>query len=348
MIYMNTSSMGLPAPQTRERVARHTQLEHAHGPLHAKEMAAAELAALPQTLALLLGAPTTQDRIGFETTTTAPWCAVLMTRDLRGRTVLAASEEWGANLRYLHRLVPMLGGQLQILPPVQADGDGLEAWQQALTGNVGALVLPLVSSVEGRLMPIAQIAALPRPDECLLLVDAAQALGQVRIEAERWGIDALAGTCRKWMCGPRGTALFWTAPKLGDLCAPATLCPSEVNPALLLGLGVAARHISEPGESQTRAARFWTMLRDRTGLTSVDDQPPLTGAVTLSVPAAARPAIEAALSQAQILAKWPNPTVDEPANPRFSDGAQVLRLSPDRNSPLSEQEHVCAVIAGAL
>ncbi len=353
MIYMNNASMGQASAATLARMEQHSALETRIGVVAAMEAAQDELRGLRPLAAGLLGTPGLAERIGVETTTTAAWTAILMTRDLRGKTILVAPDEWGANLRLLERLIPMVGGVIERLPPLGAGGAGVDAWGARIGEHVAALVMPLVSSVQGRLYPMAEIGALPRPEGCMFLVDAAQAFGQVPIGAEASGIDAIVGTTRKWLQGPRGTSLYWTAPGMGDLCLPAVLCPSVVNIGNQLGLSVALSAAKDTGIDAIRdqiMARS-TALFDgaaEIGLATASGLPPDTGTVCLAIPMAAKERVEQALSAAGIAAKMPDPARDEPFSEPLADGYVPLRLAPHRDTDSAAIDQTLAALKSAI
>lgn len=354
MIYLNNASMGQPTEATRARIADHTALDRRLGPVAAKSKVAPELAHLSGLAATFLGASKTADRIGYEATTTAAWLAIMLTLDLRGKTVLVAPEEWGANIRVLQRLMAMTGGRLVALPPLSGPGAAsLDAWAAYLTADVAALVLPMVSSVQGTLYPVAQIGALARPRGCKIIVDAAQALGQVPIHLDGMGVDALIGTCRKWLRGPRGTTVYWTAPSMGDLCRPATLTPSEVNTSLLLGLGSALDQANRIGTARLRdqimanSLTLWEAAQGL-GLSTLSGAAPQTGTVCLAIPTARQHDVASALAHAGVMAKFPNSAVDEPFSPPPPKGFVPLRLAPHVDTEKAAIDTAIAALRSAL
>lgn len=84
------------------------------------------------------------------------------------------------------------------------DVDRLDA---AFAAGVELLVFDVIPSQCGIVQPVAEIAERARPSAVRLLVDAAQAGGQ--IDLSQLYADAFVGTARKWLCGPRGVG--WVA-----------------------------------------------------------------------------------------------------------------------------------------
>jgi len=71
--------------------------------------------------------------------------------------------------------------------------------------NTRLVALTHVSNVTGTIQPVAAIGRIARERDALLLIDAAQSAGVVPIEFDRDGIDLLAFTGHKGLCGPTGT-----------------------------------------------------------------------------------------------------------------------------------------------
>jgi selenocysteine lyase/cysteine desulfurase len=78
----------------------------------------------------------------------------------------------------------------------------------ALDERVAAICIPASSSGLGVAQPVAEIGRLPRPEHCLLFVDAAQAAGRIPIGLDLWRADVVVAPARKWLRGPRGQAVM--------------------------------------------------------------------------------------------------------------------------------------------
>ena len=64
----------------------------------------------------------------------------------------------------------------------------------------------------GSIQPIEKIAQLTRDNDAIFLVDAAQSLGHLPVDVERYGIDILAGSGHKGLLGPPGTGILYVSP----------------------------------------------------------------------------------------------------------------------------------------
>lgn len=69
----------------------------------------------------------------------------------------------------------------------------------------------------GQIYDLGFFANLAHENEAILVVDATQAAGQVPIDALGDGIDAVATSTYKWLCGPFGTGFMYVSPGLQTL-----------------------------------------------------------------------------------------------------------------------------------
>lgn len=130
---------------------------------------------------------------------------------LPGDHVVTSSMEHNSLLRPLF-LLEKRGVELTI---VQADTQGLidpEQVRKALRHNTRMVAVAHVSNVTGGIQDVQQIASIAREADCLMLLDAAQSVGSLQIDMQKFGIDLLAAPGHKGMLGPQGTGFLAVAP----------------------------------------------------------------------------------------------------------------------------------------
>jgi selenocysteine lyase/cysteine desulfurase len=350
-IYLNAGGHGLPSAATRARLLTHARCEAEAGSLAALSMAEAELTQLRAKAARLVG--TTPAQVALGHTTSQFWLAAIARLPLSGRRLLIAPHEWGNHLRHLRHVAPDLGLRLDILPRDEALDPA--AWAARMDEDVAALLLPQVTSAQGLVYPVTRIAALPRPEQTLVIVDAAQSLGRIEVPQ---GWDVLAGTARKWLRGPRATALLALSPRASAVLGvqAAGLEPMDANVALRLGMAAALDQVLTMGVTQAGArlndvaALFRRALGRDDRLagwlaagTPAGEQAP--GHITLAVPASERARLAQALERAGIVAKWPDPAVEEP-QAQLNPGVALLRITPHLDNDAAEAEALAAALAG--
>lgn len=205
-VHLDAAAAGRSSRATLDAVAAHAELEATAGAYVAAASAAPVVDQCRADLAGLTGV--TADGIAFTESATAALAALLRAWPLSvGDTVAVAQSEWGPNLDAF-----AARGLRTVLLPV--DGAGLVD-VDALPGffgmNMPALVhLTPVSSHRPLVQPSAAVAGVCREFGIPLWVDAAQAIGHADVSS--CGGDAVYGTSRKWLTGPRGVGFLGVAP----------------------------------------------------------------------------------------------------------------------------------------
>jgi cysteine desulfurase family protein len=103
------------------------------------------------------------------------------------------------------------------LTRVPADGGGTvdpDAVREAMTPRTRLVAVTHASNVLGTVQPVADIAAVARTRDALVLVDAAQTAGVVPLDVQAAGIDLLAFPGHKSLLGPTGTGALYVGPRV--------------------------------------------------------------------------------------------------------------------------------------
>lgn len=227
--------------------------------------------------------------------------------------------------------------ELSADPTGRLDLDGLAT---GLTAGLDLVTFPLVASHRGVLQPAAQTVAVCRAAGVPLVLDVAQALGQVAVPA---GASAYVGTSRKWLGGPRGVGFVVADPDCVDVPA---LESHEATIAGRVGLAAALAEW-EPGRT-VHIAMLATAARHRldgmAGWRVVEPLVEPTGILTLRPPAgAAEPAVvKQRLRAAGILVT----AAEVDRAPRDMAGP-VLRVSPPADALSASIEALAKALPAA-
>ena len=126
-----------------------------------------------------------------------------------GDHVIATAADHNALLRPLHALVRRGIAELTIVP---CDGLGrvdpaaiAAAWRPATR----LVACTHASNVTGCLQDVAAIAAVAHSRGGILLLDAAQTLGQAAVDVATLGADVVAAPAHKWLHGTAGVGILW-------------------------------------------------------------------------------------------------------------------------------------------
>jgi pyridoxal 5-phosphate dependent beta-lyase len=140
------------------------------------------------------------------------------------RTVACLPGEYGPNLA----VMAAHGFERQLLPTLDDGRVALDDAAFALENEPPDLVhLTVVASHSGVAQPVAMIAKLCVELRLPLVVDAAQALGQVDYAV---GADVSYASSRKWIAGPRGVGVLAVRSDLMERLSPRLPAPEWAHP----------------------------------------------------------------------------------------------------------------------
>jgi pyridoxal 5-phosphate dependent beta-lyase len=197
------------------------------------------------------------------------------------RTVACLPGEYGPNLA----MMAAHGFDRRLLPTLEDGRVALDDAALVLDADRPDLVhLTAVASHRGVVQPLAMIAQLCVELGLPLVVDAAQALGQVDCAV---GADVTYASSRKWIAGPRGVGFLAVRPDLMERLRPRLAVPSltvarqlefgEANVGARVGFSVALGEHLAYGPELVRArlaevgAITRTVLADLSGWAVVEE-----------------------------------------------------------------------------
>jgi pyridoxal 5-phosphate dependent beta-lyase len=271
------------------------------------------------------------------------------------RTLACPSGEYGPNLAI------MTAHGFDVRPlPVDEDGrvvvteaaDALQAAPPALVHLTG------VASHRGVAQPVRQLAELCRTLGISLVLDAAQALGQIDCAV---GADVVYSSSRKWMAGPRGVGFLAVTPELADrlvrrlppadwdvpIGVLASFEHTEANLAARLGLCVAVgEHVAAgPATVRARLAQIGRAARSSVdgvaGWRTVEPVDEPTAITTLAPPAGVDPV---QIRQWLVTERAIVTTVAEVARAPYELTGPVLRISPHVDVTAEDLEGFAAAL----
>lgn len=288
VIHFNHAGASLPSQGTLDAMIEQLQREATGGPMEAADQSIQARAR--HAAATLLNANT--ESIAFASSGSAAWgMAFNALGPWRvGDRILVGRHEWGGNLACMARAVSA-GARLEVIPCDEAGAVSVPALKQMIDSKVKLIALTWLPANGGLINPAEAIGAVARQHGIAYFVDAGQALGQLRCDVQALNCDVLKGAGRKFLRGPRGTALMYVRPGFLERLVPGHLdvlsAPwdgesfsvrddarrfetSEVSVALLAGLANALEEFNRLGATRIRQRidGLCRHLRERLGTIS--------------------------------------------------------------------------------
>lgn len=108
-----------------------------------------------------------------------------------------------------------------ILIPENKPAHDPEVWVDYLDG-VDIALITHVHSMTGVLSPVEDIAKIANSKTVSVVVDVAQSAGIIPIHLPSWDVDAVFGSCIKWLCGGPGAGWMWVKGESLSTLTPIT------------------------------------------------------------------------------------------------------------------------------
>ncbi|MDH2327404.1 aminotransferase class V-fold PLP-dependent enzyme [Cereibacter sp. SYSU M97828] len=353
-IHLNNAGAALMPRPVLDRMLRHLNREALIGGYEAAAEAEEQHRAVYASVARLIGA--SPEEIALTENATAAWQMGFYAQSFRpGDRILTARAEYAANYVALLQVARRSGAVIEVIPD---DPHGVldpEALERMIDGRVRLIAITWVPTNGGLVNPAAEVGRIARRHGIPYLLDACQAVGQMRVDVADLGCDMLSATGRKFLRGPRGTGFLyvrrafldglhpamidhfgapWTSVDGYDLRADARRFETwESNHAAQLGLGAAIDYALEIGIPQIEqrcrhlSARMRSLLRDVPGLRLHDLGTDPASIVTFSLGGHDPAAVKAHLAKGGI-----NVSVSAPSSTLLDalarDLPAVIRASP--------------------
>jgi selenocysteine lyase/cysteine desulfurase len=308
-VFLDSAGSSLPTTRVTDTVIGHLRREAEVGGYRAAAERSDELDAVPVALGRLLGCAS--DLIAMTDSATRAWNQFVTALSwTRGDRVLVCGTEYGSNAIALLQRAHLDDVSVEFVP----DHDGLvdlAALESMLDERVRLVSLVHVPTNSGRVEPVREIVELAHRVGALVLLDACQSVGQLRVDVDELGVDALSGTGRKWLRAPRGTGFLYVRREVLDGLEPTAadmrgatwtavdnyeLRPDaarfelwEYDVAGRLGLGAAVEQLLDLGIDdvekavRSQAADLRSGLSEVPGVTVRDIGSDLAGIVSFTV-----------------------------------------------------------------
>ncbi|MHB2246579.1 aminotransferase class V-fold PLP-dependent enzyme [Pseudomonas fitomaticsae] len=210
VIHFNHAGASLPSQATLDAVIEQLQREALGGPMEAADNRVQERAR--NAAAALLNAQ--PEDIAFASSGSAAWSQAFNALGpwQPGERILVGRHEWAGNLACMAEAVKA-GARLEEIPCDAHGAVDPQALAKMIDGQVRLIALTWLPANGGLINPAAQIGSVARRHGIPYFIDAGQALGQLPCDVQDLQCDVLKGAGRKFLRGPRGTALMYIRPQ---------------------------------------------------------------------------------------------------------------------------------------
>jgi cysteine desulfurase / selenocysteine lyase len=216
VVHLNNAGSALPARPVLDAVQGHLALEATRGGYEAATAAQPQLDRARAAAAELIGAAvddvalTPSDTTAFAKVFWGMWLGGALRP---GHRVLVDRLAYSSHHLALLQAA-RLGIEVVVVPNGPTGAIDLDALTSRLDERVGLVTATQVGTHSGPVGRITKAAGVP------YVLDACQSLGQMPVDVEAIGCDALTGTGRKFLRAPRGTGLLYVRPELAERCDP--------------------------------------------------------------------------------------------------------------------------------
>ena len=284
--FFNHSGASLLSTSTLAAITNHLECESRYGGMEAAAAAAEALFSVRTSAAALINAEA--DDVAFTSSASAAIGLVFAALPpLRaGDRILVSRQEWGGNVSTYSAAAARAGATVEVIPAREDGSADPGALANMIDSKVRLVSLTWVAANGGLINDAEAVGAVTRSAGVPLFIDAGQVLGQMPVDVRALQCDVLKGTCRKFLRGPRGTALLYVRREFARTLRPAFLdvdsgpwqdgAPRqrenarvfetvEMSAALLLGAGVALDQARAIGVDniQARVMALAESLRQR-------------------------------------------------------------------------------------
>ena len=122
-------------------------------------------------------------------------------------TIVTTAEEHGSAL--MPTFARRARGDQVVVLPHRDDAAFLALVKRAFDDGAAALVISLVSCKSGKVLPVREAVRIAHDAGGAVIVDCAQAAGQIAVDVRALGADAYAFLGYKWLHGPLGVGALW-------------------------------------------------------------------------------------------------------------------------------------------
>src|SRR6266704_2806698 len=206
-VYLNTCSLGALGDRTRRRIAEFFDLWQARGASAWYDVWWAALAELRARYARIVGA--SPEEIALAPSISVALSAVAESLDYRHRPKVVITSLDFPTVAYQWLAKAAAGVELVVVESPDRISVPVEAIERAVDDRTALVVTSHVYFTTGAIQDIKQVAAAAHAHGALCLIDAYQSVGQLPVDVQDTGVDALVAGGLKWLLGGPGIVFLY-------------------------------------------------------------------------------------------------------------------------------------------
>jgi cysteine desulfurase / selenocysteine lyase len=220
--HLNNAGSSLPPQPVLDATIGHLELEGRIGGYEAHEANEEAIERFYGAAAALVGAR--PEEIAFCPSATRAWDMAFYALSFQRRDrILTSVADYVSNYLAYLQVARRTGAEVVTVPNDEHGQVSVDALRDLIDERVRLIAITHVPTNGGLVNPVAEIGALARAAELPYLVDACQSTGQLPLDVESIGCDALSATGRKYLRGPRGTGFLYVRTELLERLEPPFL-----------------------------------------------------------------------------------------------------------------------------
>ena len=217
--HLNNAGSSLPPQPVLDAVVGHLELEARIGGYEAHEANEEAIERFYGATAELIGAK--PEEIAFCSSATRAWDMFFYSlRFERGDRILTSVADYISNYLAFIQAADRTGAEIVTVRNDEHGQVSVDELRNLVDERVKLIAITHVPTNGGLVNPVAEIGPIARDAGIPYLVDACQSAGQIPLDVDEIGCDALSATGRKFLRGPRGTGFLYVRSGLLERLEP--------------------------------------------------------------------------------------------------------------------------------
>jgi selenocysteine lyase/cysteine desulfurase len=217
--HFNNAGSALPPQPVLDAVIGHLELEAQFGGYEAHEANGEAIERFYGATAELIGAK--PEEVAFTSSATRAWDMAFYSFHFeRGDRILTSVADYISNYLAFIQIAQRAGAEVVTVPNDECGQVSVDRLRELVDERVKLIAITHVPTNGGLVNPVAAIGPIAREAGIPYLVDACQSTGQIPLDVDELGCDALSATGRKFLRGPRGTGFLYVRSALLERLEP--------------------------------------------------------------------------------------------------------------------------------